>query len=227
MIFQRFHPAESAHGSDRGRESTAIAPATRRVVMGRTTWRVHDRHRPTRRTSCTIGASPPSSRKVSRIVRSPAALGAWRSPRSRPRLQSAASLARDVVPPVNVALGSRATDPGAAGAPTGLSIDVPGVVSVHVGLPAVATGAGEVGTGLVAAAGDVLHTLDGAVAGVANGPAPEGAGGGISSGGGSGPGSAGTSISHANPGVALTLPGLSVDAELPHAAVAVIGGSRP
>ena len=93
-----------------------------------------------------------------------------------------------VVPRIGVELGSLATgaaDPvaDAADASSGLSIDVPGVISVTIGRPAAVPGGDGSGAG------------------------------GISIGGGLGLGGTGTSIS--NPGIILTLPGLTAGVVLP------------
>jgi hypothetical protein len=139
-------------------------------------------------------------------------------------LNLVAAPAASIVPPIDVALGSHAT---AAGTPdahatetsTWQPVDVPGVVSLNAGVPPVVPGAGDISTGLVGAVDDVVDTLDGVVAGVVGGGGPADKAGGISIGGDSGLGDTGISISistsTSNPAIASTLPGLSVDVDLP------------
>ncbi len=114
-----------------------------------------------------------------------------------------------LVRPIDLALGSQTTgtgnpDAGAADAWSGPLIDVPGVISLNVGLPSLVHGVDSIDTGAVAVS-VVVSTLDGVV----GGGGLAGAGGGISVAGNLGLGGMGASISI--PGVGSTLGGLSID----------------
>ncbi len=138
--------------------------------------------------------------------------------------------AAPLVPEIGVEVGSHAegkSDPDSdtAEASSGLSIDVPGVISLSVGLPPVVSGVGNFAAGLVGTVGDALTTITGVESGDPGGSGPGDGGGGIAIGGGSGLGGTGISITHS--GISLTLPGLAVGVSLPLSAPSVSNGGSP
>jgi hypothetical protein len=121
--------------------------------------------------------------------------------------------------------GTADSDSAAAEKSSGLSIDVAGVISLSVGLPSLVPGVGDIGTGLVGTVGAIVDPFVEVVAGAPSGGGPGDSGIGISIGGGSGLGGTGTPIS--NPGMTLTLPGLSVAVSLPLSAPIPSNGGSP